>query len=116
MFYCVTVTLFRLRKQFPKAIEKSHEFAIIRAMLSLSSRQSFILNRVVDTFIETGHPVSSQAVAYASPSPVSSATIRNEMGTRRIRAILFRRIIPQAVFPPTAVTVIIWIMALSLVK
>lgn len=50
-------------------------------MLSLSSRQSFILNRVVDTFIETGHPVSSKTVAYASPSPVSSATIRHEMGT-----------------------------------
>lgn len=50
-------------------------------MLSLSSRQSFILNRVVDTFIETGHPVSSQAVACASPAPVSSATIRHEMGS-----------------------------------
>ncbi len=49
-------------------------------MLSLSARQSFILNRVVDTYIETGHPVSSRAVAYASPSPVSSATIRYEMG------------------------------------
>lgn len=49
-------------------------------MLSLSRRQSFILNRVVDTFIETGHPVSSRAVAYTSPFPVSSATIRYEMG------------------------------------
>jgi len=49
-------------------------------MLSLSARQSFILNRVVDTFIETGHPVSSRTVACASPSPVSSATVRHEMG------------------------------------
>ncbi len=49
-------------------------------MLSLSSRQSFILNQVVDTFIGTGHPVSSKAVACASPSPISSATIRYEMG------------------------------------
>lgn len=50
-------------------------------MLSLSSRQSFVLNRVVDSFIETGHPVSSKAVAFSSPLPVSSATIRHEMGT-----------------------------------
>ena len=49
-------------------------------MLTLSFRQSFILNQVVDTFIETGHPVSSKAVACASPSPISSATIRYEMG------------------------------------
>ena len=48
--------------------------------VGLSARQSFILNRVVDTFIETGHPVSSRAVACDSPSPVSSATIRHEMG------------------------------------
>ncbi len=54
---------------------------MIRAMLSLTFRQSFILNRVVDVFIETGHPVSSQAVADASPSPVSPATVRHEMGT-----------------------------------
>ncbi len=53
---------------------------MIRAMLSLTSRQSFILNQVVDTFIETGHPVSSQTVAFASPRPVSAATVRNEMG------------------------------------
>ncbi len=49
-------------------------------MLNLSLRQSFILNRVVDTFIGTGQPVSSRAVACDSPSPVSSATIRYEMG------------------------------------
>ncbi len=53
---------------------------MIRAMLSLTSRQSFILNRVVDTFIGTGHPVSSQTIAFASPYPISSATVRNEMG------------------------------------
>jgi len=53
---------------------------MIRAMLDLTFRQSFILNRVVDVFIETGHPVSSQAVSDASPRPVSPATVRNEMG------------------------------------
>lgn len=54
---------------------------MIRAMLSLTSRQSWVLNQVVDTFIQTGHPVSSREVASAHPQCVSSATVRHEMGT-----------------------------------
>lgn len=46
---------------------------------SLSPRQASILATVVQTYIETSHPVGSSQVARASGLDVSSATIRKEM-------------------------------------
>ena len=44
-----------------------------------SSRQREILKAVVDSYIATGEPVGSKAVAAALKKPCSSATVRNEM-------------------------------------
>src|SRR5207302_3128309 len=48
-----------------------------RAMLD--ERKAAILRAVVEEYIETAQPVGSAHVAQAAQTPVSSATVRNEM-------------------------------------
>ncbi len=47
--------------------------------MSLGDRQQWVLKTVVDTFVSTAEPVGSKLIASQADSPVSSATIRNEM-------------------------------------
>jgi heat-inducible transcriptional repressor len=49
----------------------------------LSSRERLVLNAIIDLYIATGEPVSSQAVArlFADREGLSSATLRNVMAT-----------------------------------
>ena len=45
----------------------------------LSARQTWILQRLVEEYIETAEPVASTHLADAFNEPISSATIRNEL-------------------------------------
>ncbi len=47
--------------------------------MTLDERQQWILKSIIDTFVSTAEPVGSKAIASQSDSPISSATIRNEM-------------------------------------
>lgn len=47
--------------------------------MKLSDRKKQILKAVVDNYIQTAEPVGSKAVVLRLNSPVSSATVRNEM-------------------------------------
>ncbi len=47
--------------------------------MSLGDRQQWVLKSVVDTFVSTAEPVGSKLIAAQADSPVSSATVRNEM-------------------------------------
>ncbi len=47
--------------------------------MKLSDRKKQILKAVVDDYIQTAEPIGSKAVASRLPTPVSSATVRNEM-------------------------------------
>ncbi len=50
------------------------------SMNTLNARQADILREVVESHIETSSPVGSQLIARRYAVPLSSATIRNEMG------------------------------------
>ncbi|MCI6908991.1 MAG: heat-inducible transcriptional repressor HrcA [Clostridiaceae bacterium] len=47
--------------------------------MKLSDRKKQILKAVVDDYIQTAEPVGSKAIAVRLTTPVSSATVRNEM-------------------------------------
>ena len=56
--------------------------------MSLGERQQWILKSIVDTYVSTAEPVGSRAIAQQSDSPISSATIRNEMAELEARGLL----------------------------
>ena len=47
----------------------------------LSDRRRQILKHLVEAYVDTAMPVSSEAIARRSPTGVSSATVRNELAT-----------------------------------
>ena len=47
--------------------------------MKLSDRKKQILKAVVDDYIQTAEPIGSKAIAARLSTPVSSATVRNEM-------------------------------------
>ena len=55
---------------------------------ALSERQERILARVVDLYVETAGPVSSQAVSRSARLDLSSATLRNEMAELEDQGLL----------------------------
>lgn len=49
--------------------------------MELTQRQDYILKVIVEQYIALAHPVGSAAIAAASGLGISSATVRNEVGT-----------------------------------
>ncbi len=72
----------------PQIVSPSKEYR--SRDMALPERQSAILTFVVEDYIETANPVSSNAVAVDSGLRVSSATIRNEMGMLKEDGYLIR--------------------------
>ena len=47
--------------------------------MELTERQRWILKSVIDIYVTTAEPVGSRAIAEQSETPISSATVRNEL-------------------------------------
>lgn len=58
--------------------------------MTLSTRQQQVLHIIVDEYIHNPVPVPSESVAHKMPTPVSSATIRNEIATLEEEGYVFR--------------------------
>ncbi|MBQ9535112.1 MAG: heat-inducible transcription repressor HrcA [Clostridia bacterium] len=56
--------------------------------MELSERQRRILKAIIESYIDTAEPVGSKSLAVSFDSPISSATIRNEMSELEERGLL----------------------------